>query len=116
MDPMFNASCLRCQSFLLDFCRELKEQNFVFPNSTECWFEDFAIFAERFGKRVPLNEEDFYDLIDKFQNYTMAGYKAKAGGRIGYVKGVIKYIEFTAEVDINKRGSSTIKRPYYEKF
>lgn len=116
MDPRFNATCLRCQSFLLDFCRELKEQEFVFPNSSECWFDDFATFTERFGKRIPLDEEDFYDLIDKFQNWTGAGFKAKAGGRIGMVKGVIKYVEFTAEVDIGKRDSSKIKRPYYNKF
>jgi hypothetical protein len=32
------------------------------------------------------------------------------------VKGVIKYIEFTAEVDISRRASSVIKLPYYEKF
>ena len=75
-----NASCLRCQSFLLEFCRELKEQPFVFPNSTKCWFEDFATFAERFGKRVPLNEEDFYDIVDKFGNWTADGVMAKATG------------------------------------
>jgi hypothetical protein len=28
--------------------------------------EDFATFVERFGKRIPLGEEDYYDLIDKF--------------------------------------------------
>jgi hypothetical protein len=46
----------------------------------------------------------------------MAGIQAKNGGRIGMVDGVIKYIEFTAEVDINKRGSTAIKKPYYDKF
>ena len=66
MAPYFNASCLRCQSYLLDFCRELKEQSFVYPNSTSCWMEDFAEFSEKFAKRIPLKEEDFYDLIDKF--------------------------------------------------
>jgi hypothetical protein len=80
----------------------MKEQKFIYENSTECWFEDFATFAERFGKRVPLNEEDFYDLIDKFQNWTLSGIKAKNGGRIGMVDGVIKYIEFTAEVEIKR--------------
>ena len=46
----------------------------------------------------------------------MAGISAKLGGRIGMVDGVIKYIEFTTEVDINKRGSTAIKKPYYDKF
>ena len=46
----------------------------------------------------------------------MEGIQAKNGGRIGMVDGVIKYIEFTAEVDINKRGSTADKKPYYDKF
>jgi hypothetical protein len=28
--------------------------------------EDFATFVEIFGKRIPLAEDDYYDLIDKF--------------------------------------------------
>lgn len=93
----------------------MKEQNFLYPNSTECWFEDFATFVERFGKRVPLNEEDFYDLIDKFQNWTLPGIKAKNGGRIGMVDGVIKYIEFTAEVELKRNDGTVVKKPYFEK-
>jgi hypothetical protein len=46
----------------------------------------------------------------------MAGFKAKNGGRIGMVDGVIKYIEFTAEVDIDRRASTSVKKPYYDKF
>lgn len=46
----------------------------------------------------------------------MTGIKAKAGGRIGYLDGVIKYIEFTAEADIRKRGPTNIKKPYFDKF
>lgn len=46
----------------------------------------------------------------------MAGIKAKNGGRIGMVDGVIKYIEFTVEVDIPKRGSTKVKKPFYDKF
>ena len=46
----------------------------------------------------------------------MAGVKAKNGGGIGMVDGVIKYIEFTVEVDLDKRGSTKVKKPYYDKF
>ena len=32
------------------------------------------------------------------------------------VGGVIKYIEFTADVEVDKRGSTVVKQPFYNKF
>ena len=78
MDPDFNASCLRCQTFLLDFCNSLRKQSFVVKDSEDCWFEAFGEFVEKFNKRLPLNEEDFYDYIDKFRNWTLEGRVADA--------------------------------------
>jgi hypothetical protein len=46
----------------------------------------------------------------------MAGIRARGGGNIGMVDGVVKYIEFSAEVDLGKRESSAVKKPYYDKF
>lgn len=46
----------------------------------------------------------------------MAGIRARGGGGIGMVDGVVKYIEFSCEVDLGKRVASSIKKPYYDKF
>ena len=101
---------------MLDFCRELKEQTFIYPNSSDCWFEDFVIFAEKLGKRIPLKEEDFYEVMEKFTDYSKEGRSALSAGRIGMVDGIIKYIEFQVEVDLEKRAPTVLKRPYYDKF
>ena len=116
MAPQFNASCLRCQTFLLDFCRELKEQPFIYPNSSNCWFEDFVIFAEKLGNRIPMKEEDFYETMEKFLDYSLEGRQALKKEQVGMVDGVIKYIEFEVEVDLGKRAPTVLKKPYYDQF
>lgn len=47
-------------------------------DSEDCWFEAFGTFVEKFNKRLPLDEEDFYDYIDKFRNWTIEGRVADA--------------------------------------
>jgi len=50
----------------------------VVKDSEKCWFEAFGDFVEKFNKRIPVSEEDFYDYIDKFRNYTREGKVADA--------------------------------------
>jgi hypothetical protein len=38
--------------------------------------EKFNEFVEKFNKRLPLNDEDFYDMVDKFRNWTSDGIMA----------------------------------------
>jgi hypothetical protein len=43
----------------------------------------------------------------------MAGYKAKNGNQIGMVGGILRYVEFRAEADIDLRAPSAEKLPLY---
>tara|TARA_B110000285_G_scaffold165725_1_gene185134 strand:- start:825 stop:1043 length:219 start_codon:yes stop_codon:yes gene_type:complete len=67
-------------------------------DSESCWFEAFGEFVEKFNKRLPLNDEDFYDYLDKFRNWTKEGVVADARGQMGFIDGKLKFVEFEAEV------------------
>ena len=60
-----------------------------------------------------MDEEDFYDYIDKFRNWTIEGRVADARKQMGFVNGTLKYVEFTAETALEQRDPGYIKRPQY---
>ena len=48
-----------------------------------------------------MNEEDFYDYIDKFRNWTLEGRVADAKKQMGFVNGTLKFVEFTAQTALS---------------
>lgn len=41
LDDEFDLSSIEAQASLVKFCRDLREQEFVFNKNVQCWIEDF---------------------------------------------------------------------------
>jgi hypothetical protein len=56
MDPKFSISKPGEQEYLLQFCKDMREEEarFVVPDSTNCWFEDFKQHLDMIDTKFPI--------------------------------------------------------------
>ena len=60
LDEDFNLSDEKSQQFLLDFCQDLRKQDFVLDKDVRCWIESFNLFVKsQVSKTLPIKSEEF---------------------------------------------------------
>ena len=73
MDPDFDLSPKEAQQSLLDFCSDLVSQDFVADEIVRCWTTDFAAYLATLDKQMPLEPEEFKELIYKWATEVPTG-------------------------------------------
>ena len=80
MDSDFDLSQKESQQSLLDFCIDLKTQDFVSEEIVNCWTDQFSTFLSGLDKSMPLEPEDFKAQIKSWSTETLEGQTARSSG------------------------------------
>ena len=87
MDSEFDLSLKVAQQSLLDFCTDLKTQDFVAEEFVNCWTDQFQTYLSGLDtpKTMPLEPEDFKASIKTWTTETLEGQTARSSGSLGFV-------------------------------
>ena len=114
MDPKFNLEKQRVQSSLKDFCRQIEKKDFIVSNTLDCWINKFDTWLRnQENKRIPLEENDFMWLLNKWIENHIDGQKAKKKLQVGIVDNKVEYTEINAQINVTRRDAGKVKEPIY---
>lgn len=114
----FNPSAFEAQKAILDFCIDLRKQEFVLEGEVSCWLEDFDTYVQKqtSTQKLPINSVKFDELLLKWMKEDPVGQAAKLHSSISIVNGRIIYFEIKATAVGNNGDESNVKKPIYEKW
>ena len=70
----------------MNLCKDLRKQDFVNPNSVECWIEDFKEFIKSKGEDLPLKSGRFEYYLERWPEETEKGRIALENHLIVFIK------------------------------
>ena len=120
-DPSFDIMEKDSQFYLLFFCNDLRNQDFVIKDSVKCWIEDFQKFVKGQwdSKRsryydLPLERRDFHQLFTMWRKIVPSGIDSIHQNTVSqvnsnilmfqiYAESVHNTTSFSANVKLNKQ-------------